>query len=96
MTADLRRLQSVFERELEAGAQDLLVQGGLDELLRLQARAEPPGSALLRMVAHLPALGYRSLDVEARRTWLRRALATVRRELAAEHAPPATPTQAPA
>ncbi len=91
MTADLPQLRSVLARELEAGAGDTLVQGGLDELLRLQARDEPPGSAVLRMVAALPAEGYRSLPPEARHTWLRRALATVHRELAGadETSPPA-------
>ncbi len=98
MTADLERLRAVLQRELDAGASDVLVQGGLDELLRTQARDEPPGSALLRMVAALPAQGYRSLEPEERVTWLRRALATVRREqaLAAEAAPRrAAPGRAP-
>ncbi|MEX2229816.1 MAG: hypothetical protein WEB13_09285, partial [Dehalococcoidia bacterium] len=88
MTADLRRLQAVLERELAAGAGDTLVERGLDELLRLQARDEPPGSALLRMIAALPALGYRSLSPADRNTWLRRALATVRRQLPADRPGP--------
>ena len=46
-------------------------------MLRLQARDEPPGSPLLRMVGALPATGYRSLGPEERRTWLRRARKTV-------------------
>ena len=77
MTADLEMLGMVLERELEAGCTDALVEGGLDEMLRLQARDEPPGSPLLRMVGALPATGYRSLDAEERRTWLRRARKTV-------------------
>jgi len=70
----------VLSSELEAGATDALVDGGLDEMLRVQAQHERPGSPLLRMVAALPASGYRSLEKDERRTWLRRALATVRRE----------------
>ena len=89
MSADLSRLGAVLTRELDADAADALVDGGLDELLRVQARDEQPGSALLRMVAALPPAGYRSLDTEERRTWLRRALATIRREeaLASEPQP---------
>ena len=90
MSADLKQLGAVLSREFEAGAADSLVDGGLDELLRLQARGEQPGSAVLRMVAALPASGYRSLDSEDRQVWLRRALATIRREnaLAKEHSSP--------
>ena len=80
MTADLATLGAVIERELDAGCTDTLVEGGLDELLRLQARDEPPTSPLLRMVGALPAAGYRSLDLEARQSWLRRARATIVRE----------------
>ena len=80
MTADLGQLGIVLSREYEAGAADSLVEGGLDELLRVQARGERPNSPLLRMVAALPAAGYRSLDPEERQVWLRRALATIRRE----------------
>ena len=83
MTVDLEMLGMVLERELEAGCTDALVEGGLDEMLRLQARDEPPGSPLLRMVGALPATGYRSLDAEERRAWLRRARATVAHALAA-------------
>jgi len=86
MTADLPRLRGVLQRELDAGAHDFTVPGGLDTVLREQARGEPPGSALLRMVAALPSSGYGSLTVEDRETWLRRALATVKRELALEEA----------
>ena len=80
MTADLERLAVVLDGELRSGCADTLVEGGLDELLRLQARDEPPRSPLLRMVAALPAAGYRSLDIEERRSWLRRALATIAHE----------------
>jgi len=80
MSADLNHLGAVLSRELEAEAADVLVDGGLDELLRQQARDEQPGSPVLRMVAALPPAGYRSLETEERRTWLRRALATIRRE----------------
>ncbi|TAK79317.1 MAG: DNA helicase RecG, partial [Dehalococcoidia bacterium] len=86
MTADLPRLRGVLQRELNAGARDFSVAGGLDAVLREQARGEPPGSALLRMVAALPSSGYGSLSVEERETWLRRALATVKRELTLEEA----------
>ena len=51
MSADLTRLGAVLTRELQADAGNALVEGGLDELLRLQARDEQPGSPLLRMVA---------------------------------------------
>ena len=77
MTVDFEMLGMVLEREFEAGCNDALVEGGLDEMLRLQARDEPPNSPLLRMVGALPATGYRSLDLDERRTWLRRARATV-------------------
>ena len=86
MTADLPRLQGILQRELEAGSHDFSVPGGLDTVLREQARGEPPGSALLRMVGALPSSGYGSLTPEDRETWLRRALATVRRELTLEEA----------
>ena len=82
MTADLKLLGAVLEREFDEGCGDTIVEGGLDEMLRLQARDEPPGSPLLRMVGALPAAGYRSLDLEERRTWLRRARATVVHALA--------------
>ncbi|MBT5773348.1 MAG: hypothetical protein HOH95_03125, partial [Dehalococcoidia bacterium] len=84
MSADLGRLGTVLSNELEAGAADALIAGGLDELLRVHAQDEQPGSPLLRMVAALPARGYRSLDEDERRTWLRRAMATIRREAALE------------
>ncbi len=83
MSADLARLAEILRRELEAGCTDRVVSGGLDTLLRLQARDEAPRSPLLRMVAALPASGYRTLDAEERRVWLRRALATLAEEAAA-------------
>jgi len=86
MPADLPRLRGALERELAAGARDTTVAGGLDSMLREQARGEPPGSALLRMIAALPGSGFGSLTVEERAAWLRRALATVKRELALEEA----------
>jgi ATP-dependent DNA helicase RecG len=73
-------LQTVLERELAAGCPDALVDGGLDGMLRVDARDEEPGSPLLRMIAALPAHGYASLDAEERHRWTRRALATIRRE----------------
>ncbi|MDA1240963.1 MAG: ATP-dependent DNA helicase RecG, partial [Chloroflexi bacterium] len=84
MTADFPRLRLTLERELEAGARDLTEPDGLDALLRAQARDEAPGSPLLRMIAALPPTGYGSLAPGERAAWLRRALATVRRELALE------------
>ena len=57
VTVDLEMLGMVLERELEAGCIDALVEGGLDEMLRLQARDEPPGSPLLRMVGRAPGDG---------------------------------------
>jgi len=80
VSADLAQLREVLRRELATGGSDELIDGGIDTLLRLQARDEAPGSPLLRMIAALPAEGYRTLDAEARRRWLRRALATVERE----------------
>ena len=80
MATDLSQLGILLLRELEADASDSLVDGGRDELLRFQARDEQAGSALLRMIAALPPTGYRSLGRNARQTWLRRALATIRRE----------------
>jgi len=88
VTADYPQLRDVLSRELDAGGRNDAFQGGLDELLRLQARGEMPGSALLRMVAALPAEGYASLPSTDREIWLRRALATVRQELSEDGAPP--------
>ena len=84
MTADLERLGALLDGELRSGCGDTLVEGGLDELLRRQARDEPPRSPLLRMVAALPAEGYRSLDAEERAQWARRAKATIAHELGAK------------
>lgn len=86
MTADYRLLREVLNRELQRGGRDDAFEGGLDGLLRQQARNEQPGSALLRMVGALPPEGYASLGSDARETWLRRAIATVRRELTLEDA----------
>ena len=86
MTADLPRLRGALQRELDAGARDFTVAGGFDVLLSEQARGEQAGSAILRMIGALPQTGYGSLSVEERETWLRRALATVRRELTLEEA----------
>ena len=80
--ADLAQLQTALERERDAECADAAVEGGLDELLRTQARGEPPRSALLRMVAALPATGYRSLALDERRVWVRRAIATIAHEQA--------------
>ena len=91
VSADLRLLRAVLSRELDGGSEDSLVTGGLDGLLRLQARDEQPGAPVLRMVAALPAEGYRSLDRQARTTWLRRALATIRRGEALERDLPSVP-----
>ncbi len=75
--ADLDRVRIVLEGELLTGCADSALEGGIDELLRTQARGEPPRSALLRMVAALPATGYRSLSIDERRAWARRAVATI-------------------
>ncbi|MFA7248207.1 MAG: ATP-dependent DNA helicase RecG [Dehalococcoidia bacterium] len=90
MSADLWRLRAVLERELESGAADTLVQGGLDAMLAREAEGEREGSPVRRMRAALPIAGYAAMDTEERVTWLRRALATIRREtaLADELAPP--------
>ena len=82
MTADLWRLRTVLERELEAGASDTLVQGGLDAMLAREAEGEPAGAPLRRMIDALPIAGYVAMDVEERTTWLKRAIATIRRDRA--------------
>ncbi len=89
MPADYALLRDVLTRELARSGDG--VRGGavveddsLDDLLRRQARDEHPASALLRMIAALPPEGYATLEGTDRETWLRRALATVRRELALE------------
>ncbi|MEZ4502839.1 MAG: ATP-dependent DNA helicase RecG [Dehalococcoidia bacterium] len=87
MTADFVQLQQVLRRELEDGCSNRLVEGGLDEMLARQAIGEPPGAPLLRMVGALPPEGYRSLEADARRTWVRRALATIERENASKSGP---------
>src|SRR5215212_4231828 len=82
MTADLALLDGVLRSILDDGCDDRAVQGGLDDLLRRQALGERPGSPLLRMFAHLPPEGFAALPQEERRTWLRRALATIALESA--------------
>lgn len=95
VSADYPLLRDVLTRELAGEGRDRTVEGGLDALLRTQARGEHPHSPLLRMVAALPAEGYRSLSPADREVWLRRALATVRRELALEeHLEPVRPDAA--
>ncbi|MQC18941.1 MAG: hypothetical protein DWG80_07690, partial [Chloroflexi bacterium] len=93
MPADYALLRDVLTRELDAGSRASVPSEatsgadageGVDEILRRQARDEHPASALLRMIAALPPEGYATLDAADRETWLRRALATVRRELALE------------
>ncbi len=88
MTADLALLQRILQRELEDGCADAAVEGGIDELLLQQAHGEPAGSALLRMVGALPDYGYKSLEADERRTWVRRALATIAREQTIGPTPP--------
>ena len=77
MSADLARLAQVLDLERRGGCRDQAVQGGLDALLRLQARDEPARSPLMRMVMALPDAGYRSLGADERERWLRRAQATI-------------------
>ena len=81
MTADLALLDRVLRGVLDDACDDRAVEGGLDDLLRRQALGEQPGSPLLRMFAHLPPEGFRALAVDERRTWLRRALATIALEV---------------
>ena len=88
MAADLEQLESVLQAELRSGCEDSSFEGGLDELLRLQARNEQPRSPVLRMVAALPARGYGSLDPEERKRWARRAVATVVHERASARTAP--------
>ena len=83
--ADLQQLRTLLEAELRGGCGDTALAGGLDDFLRLQARGEPPGAPLLRMLAHLPTEGYRSLPADARAAWARRAIATI------DHAPALVP-----
>ena len=80
--ADLDRLRIALEGELLTGCADSALEGGIDSLLRSEARGERPGSALLRMVAALPPAGYHQLDPDGRRVWARRALATIAHERA--------------
>ena len=80
MSEKLDTLQQAFEQELESNSRDSSIVNGLDELLRIQAFDEQPGSPILRMIAALPAKGYQSLSKDERQFWLRRALATIRYE----------------
>ena len=82
MTADLWRLRAVLERELEGGTADALLQGGLDAMLAREAEGARDDAAIRRMIGALPPGGYASLDRDERVTWLRRAIATIRRETA--------------
>ena len=95
MPADLWRLRTVLQRELEGGAADALVQGGLDAMLARESDGEPEGAPLRRMVAALPLAGYVAMDAEERRTWLRRALLTIDRETALADALRPPPAIAP-
>jgi ATP-dependent DNA helicase RecG len=80
VTADLALLDGALRTVLNNGCDDRAVEGGLDDLLRRQALGEQPGSPILRMFAHLPPEGFGALPLEQRRTWLRRALATIAAE----------------
>ncbi len=95
MPADLWRLRTVLQRELDGGASDALVQGGLDAMLAREANGEPEGAPIRRMVAALPLAGYVAMDTEERRTWLRRALLTIDRETALSDALRPPPAIAP-
>ena len=95
MPADLWRLRTVLQRELDGGASDALVQGGLDAMLAREAEGEPEGAPIRRMVAALPLAGYVAMDTEERRTWLRRALVTIDRETALSDALRPPPAIAP-
>ena len=95
MPADLWRLRAVLQRELEGGAADALVQGGLDAMLARESDGEPEGAPLRRMVAALPDAGYVAMDTEERRTWLRRAIVTIDRETALADALRPPPAIAP-
>lgn len=71
---DTERLRRILELELREGCRDAVVIEGLDALLQAslaQGSAPQPIAAALRV---LPRGGYRSLNLEGRRTWLRATL----------------------
>jgi ATP-dependent DNA helicase RecG len=76
------RLRRVFELELEGGAQNRAVIGGLDRMFiqmsedGLLAR----GGALRHQVELLPTGGYRALTPEQRQAWLRLTVESLKRE----------------
>ncbi|MEO6397902.1 MAG: ATP-dependent DNA helicase RecG [Tepidiformaceae bacterium] len=70
--ADVTRVRRVFELELERGCQNQVVIGGLDRMLiQMKEDGLLTDSPLASRVAALPATGYRSLEEDARRDWVR-------------------------
>jgi ATP-dependent DNA helicase RecG len=76
---DSSRLATVFKKELERGCDNGLVIGGLDRMFIQMDEdgvfAASPG--LHARVRALPSGGYRSLDDDARRSWIRGTLAVL-------------------
>jgi ATP-dependent DNA helicase RecG len=94
------RLRRVFELELERGAQNHAVIGGLDRMF-IQMSEDgllEAGGALRRQIGLLPSGGYRALTPEQRQAWLRLTIEALTREEAGvvmlPRRPRPTPTDA--
>ena len=75
---ELSRLRALFEREIEAGAANSEITGGLDTLLIriVEDGVIPRGHPLNERIRGLQrGGGYRALTPEGRRKWLERAIA---------------------
>ena len=77
---EIARLRALFEREIEQGAANREIAGGLDALLirMLDSGVIARGHPLYGRIRGLQASGgYRALTREGRRNWLERAIAAV-------------------
>ena len=75
--SELSRLRALFERELEDGAANSEISGGLDTLLIRMVEEDviPRGHPLNERIRGLQrGGGYRALNPEGRRRWLERAI----------------------
>ena len=74
--SDSARVRRVFELELRRDCTNQAVVGGLDRMLIQMEEdgALPIGGELRRLVAALPAGGYKALDRNRRQDWLETAI----------------------
>ena len=86
-------LRKVFELELERGCTNQAVVGGLDRMLIQMSEDGALGGsgALSRQVRALPEGGYRALDPDGRRGWLRTTISALEAEDGPSRAAAAAP-----